>query len=247
MTEWNEQVTKTFQNVINDRPAEIETLYCASNNCYSVNLFVSHDDAYICVNDFLIHCRMAIATEDMNNDSEIELDENEKPMHTIIQLYWKEGESMRNKVKIQQQTRQQINEKKVELPYFKVIIISSQDKLIFARYQLYTLIPWFNISVILSDIDEDIIETFATKHNFEVIRITPLSDPILCLKLLKTMSLFSKCPVSRHGLSQISLYSIDCVKKMLLYYNYSRTQIYEQLDYARIAEASKNPLFWTEV
>ncbi|CAF4474215.1 unnamed protein product, partial [Rotaria sp. Silwood2] len=67
--------------------------------------------------------------------------------------------------------------------------------------------------------------------------IYPLSTPLLCSQLIKLIS-------STLTSSQISLYSIDCVRKILQICHYSQSDVYNLLDRARLAEASDDISFW---
>jgi hypothetical protein len=111
--QWNDVVSKTFQNVVQNCQCDIEPLYKGRDNTFYVNLFASHDEAYVCINDFLIHCKMAKPIDDISNEKNIVkkikirsfcfflfclfikvymLDDNGQPMHSMIALYWKAGE-----------------------------------------------------------------------------------------------------------------------------------------------------------
>ncbi len=46
--------------------------------------------------------------------------------------------------------------------------------------------------------------------------------------------------------TQISLYSIDCVRKILQISDYKQLEIYDLLDRARLAEASEDITFWNQ-
>ncbi len=54
---------KTFRNVIDNVPTEVEVLDQSSNGSYFVNLFVTHD-TFVCVNDFLLYHKIAIPVDD---------------------------------------------------------------------------------------------------------------------------------------------------------------------------------------
>jgi hypothetical protein len=77
----------------------------------------------------------------------------------------------------------------------------------------------------------------ANKFGFKPIIIDPLSQPVLCSQLLKLVSSMS---IS----SQISLYSIDCVRKIFQIYHYTQREMFDLLDRARLAEASDDVTFW---
>lgn len=54
---------KTFRNVIDNVPTEVEVLDQSGNGSYFVNLFVTHD-TFVCVNDFLLYHKIAIPVDD---------------------------------------------------------------------------------------------------------------------------------------------------------------------------------------
>jgi hypothetical protein len=64
--------------------------------------------------------------------------------------------------------------------------------------------------------------------------IDPLSHPLLCSELSKLTS----------ASTQISLYSIDCVRKILQSSHYQQSIVFDLLDRARLAEASDDMSFW---
>lgn len=49
-----------------------------------------------------------------------------------------------------------------DLPLTKVVMINSYEKLVFARYNSYTMIPGFTISNLLNNLDEDKIKRFVS-------------------------------------------------------------------------------------
>lgn len=67
--------------------------------------------------------------------------------------------------------------------------------------------------------------------------IDSLTHPQLCSELLKQTTA-SSLP------TQISLYSIDCVRKILNMYEYRESAIFDLLDRARLAEATDDINFW---
>ena len=77
----------------------------------------------------------------------------------------------------------------------------------------------------------------ANKFCFKPILIDPLSHPILCSQLMKLISVPS---IS----SEISLYSIDCVRRIFQIYQYTKSDVYELLDRARLAEVNDDSSFW---
>jgi len=92
--QWNDVVVKTFQNLVHNCQCDVEPLYKRCDNLFYVNLFAPHDEAYVCINDFLIHCKMARPINNITNeDNEIYmLDDDGQPMHSMIAFYWKAGE-----------------------------------------------------------------------------------------------------------------------------------------------------------
>ena len=79
----------------------------------------------------------------------------------------------------------------------------------------------------------------ANKLGFKPIIIDPLSHPLLCSQLLK---LATTIPIS----TQISLYSIDCVRKIFQTSHCKQWTIFDLLDRARLAEASDDITFWNQ-
>ncbi|CAF4564912.1 unnamed protein product, partial [Rotaria sp. Silwood2] len=244
--QWNDVVSKTFQNVVQNCQCDVEPLYKGRDNTFYVNLFAVHDEAYVCINDFLIHCKMAKPFDDISNEKNLiyMLDDNGQPMHSMIAIYWKAGEVMREAetcVKKQDDDRQSSVSTELFQTKFasliKVVMINEYDKIIFARYNSYIMLPWFTISNILRGFNEEKIKNFANKFGFKPIIIDPLSNPLLCSQLIKLIS-------STLTSSQISLYSIDCVRKILQICHYSQSDVYNLLDRARLAEASDDISFW---
>lgn len=76
------------------------------------------------------------------------------------------------------------------------------------------------------------------KFGFKAIIIDPLSHPLLCSQLNKLKSLSTTLP------SEISLYSIDCARKIFQFYQYKNSNIYHLLDQARLAEINNDRSFW---
>lgn len=66
--QWNDVVSKTFQNVVQNCLCDVEPLYKGRDQTFYVNLFASHDEAYVCINDFLIHCQMAKPVDDISQE-----------------------------------------------------------------------------------------------------------------------------------------------------------------------------------
>ncbi|CAF4101145.1 unnamed protein product, partial [Rotaria sordida] len=247
-TEWNDVVSRTFQNVVHNCQCDVEPLYKRCDNTFYVNLFALHDEAYVCINDFLIHCKMARPIDDTTNQDNVifMLDADGQPMHAMIALYWKAGETMHETdtfVKNQDddhpsaESTESFQTKSLSLT--KVVVINEKDKIIFVRFNSYIMLPLFIISDILHELDEEKIKILANKFGFKPIIIDPLSHPLLCSQLLK---LSSSILMS----TQISLYSIDCIRKILKAYNYIQLEIFDLLDRARLAEASNDITFWDQ-
>ncbi|CAF2121029.1 unnamed protein product, partial [Rotaria magnacalcarata] len=119
----------------------------------------------------------------------------------------------------------------------KLVLIDEKNKIIFARYNSYIMVPWFIVSDILKELDEDKIKILANTFGFKPIIINPLKHALLCSQLLK---LASPTAIS----SEISLYSIDCVRKILKTCHYTQSATFDLLDRARLAEASNDMTFW---
>ena len=94
--EWNDVACKTFQNVVRNCQCDVELVWKRSDDLFYVNLFAPHDEAYVCLNDFLIHCQMAKPIDDTKDEENFVeifmLDDDGRPMHSMIALYWKAGE-----------------------------------------------------------------------------------------------------------------------------------------------------------
>ncbi|CAF0974890.1 unnamed protein product, partial [Didymodactylos carnosus] len=248
---WTDQVTKTFTDVINNCPARIEIVDCSQNGAFYVNLFVFNSGQHVCVNDFLLHLKMAEAVEDslsreLQDDG---IDENGNAIHPLILEFFRAGETEKEKFKSKQlnDLAEADEKKKPQEQYVKITPVTPYDKLIFARYNTWVMLPWFSISALLKGLDEDTLKTFAIMNNFHPTRISPLTDPILCANLVKSMASIDQCPRSKHRTSEITLYSIDCVKRMLRYYNYSEAITFELLDQARMAEQTNDKQFWYSI
>lgn len=69
--QWNDVVSKTFQNVVQHCQCDVEPLHKGRDQTFYVNLFASHDEAYVCVNDFLIHCQMAKPIDDISKENNL--------------------------------------------------------------------------------------------------------------------------------------------------------------------------------
>ncbi|UJR23822.1 hypothetical protein I4U23_026798 [Adineta vaga] len=245
-SEWTDVVTKTFQNVIQHCQCDVEPLLKRCDNMFYVNLFAAHDEAYVCINDFLIHCQMAKPADDNINEvnSMIMFDDNGQPMHAMMALYWKaevtisEPEvSIKKRDDDRQSNASTASSQTKYSSLIRVIFINEKDKIIFARYKSYIMLPWFTLSTILNEANEEKIKSLANKFGFKPVFIDPLSHPILCSQLVK--SIF---PISIS--TEINLYSIDCVRKILHVYHYQHMEILQVLDQARLAEASGDMTFW---
>ncbi|CAF4120036.1 unnamed protein product [Rotaria socialis] len=244
--QWNDVASKTFQNVVHNCQCDVEPLYKGRDNTFYVNLFASHDEAYVCINDFLIHCNMAKPFDDITNEKTqiYMLDDNGQPMHSMIALYWKAGETMREAEScVKKQDGDYRSSESIELfstkytSIIKVVMINEYDKFIFARYNSYIMLPSFTISNILHGINEEQIKNLANKFGFKPIVIDSLSHPLLCSQLTNLIS-------STLTGTRISLYSIDCVRKIFQLSHYTQANVYNLLDRARLAEASDDVTFW---
>jgi len=54
----------------------------------------------------------------------------------------------------------------------KVVMINEYDKIIFARYNSYIMLPWFTISNILNELNEEKIKNFVKKNFFFQLKIS---------------------------------------------------------------------------
>ena len=86
--QWNEMAVKTFENLVLNRLCDIEPLSKRLGEIFYVNLFLQHEQIYVCMNDFFIHCQMAKPFDDTDLDQTSE----GKPMHAMMALYWKAEE-----------------------------------------------------------------------------------------------------------------------------------------------------------
>jgi len=83
-------------------------------------------------------------------------------------------------------------------------------------------------------------------YKFSPVYITPLTNAILCANLEKSMILVNyntKNSFYEHQ-RKIALYSIDCVRKLLLNHHCNNEVIFERLDEAREAEMKDDEEFW---
>ncbi|CAF1010215.1 unnamed protein product, partial [Didymodactylos carnosus] len=186
------------------------------------------------------------------------IDENGNAIHSLILEFFRAGETEKEKF-----TSKQLNDlaeadekKKPQVQHVKITLVTPYDKLIFACYNTWVMLPWFSISALLKGLDEDTLKTFAIMNNFHPTRISPLTDPILCANFVKSMASIDQCPRSKHRTSEITLYSIGCVERMLRYYNYSDittiskdiiTITFELLDQARMTEQTNDKQFWYSI
>ncbi|UJR27801.1 hypothetical protein I4U23_009071 [Adineta vaga] len=248
---WNEYAIKTFRNVIDNVPTEVEVLDRSPNGSYFVNLFVTHE-TFVCVNDFLLYHKMAIPVDDCKTLKPEELDPiTDKPLLAIIYEFNLQGELLAEEIKANQLKQREEQEKKYEeeqqrqsncrLPCIRIIDIpsSSYKRLIFTRYNNWIMIPWFCISSLFEpSLSESTIERFAILYKFSPVIITPLTNAVLCAHL-------EKCMLSNHEHdTKIALYSIDCVRKLLLNHHFNNEFLFERLDEAREAEMKDDQEFW---
>jgi hypothetical protein len=83
-------------------------------------------------------------------------------------------------------------------------------------------------------------------YKFSPINITPLTNAVLCAHLEKCMTSVNynmKDSICEHQI-KIALYSIDCVRKLLLNHHINNEFIFERLDEAREAEMKDDQDFW---
>ena len=140
----------------------------------------------------------------------------------------------------------------------RIIQIDERNMLVFAKCDGRIMLPWFSIAMILDERDEEkmnewvrsrrcfsslcarlLCSSKARQFGFRPVIIDPLSHPLLCSELLKLKLVPSLA-------SQMSLYSIDCARKMLRMDDRTPSKIYELLDQARLAEASNDHTFWNK-
>lgn len=83
-------------------------------------------------------------------------------------------------------------------------------------------------------------------YKFSAVYVTPLNHPVLCANLEKAMSLVSyhNKDFCHSNQSKIALYSVDCVKRLLLNHYFNDEFISERLDEARAAEMKNDQEFW---
>ncbi|CAF0747660.1 unnamed protein product [Rotaria sordida] len=257
---WNEYAIKTFRNVIDNVPTEVEVLDCSSNGSYFVNLFVTTHDTFVCVNDFLLYHKIAIPIDDYKILKPEELDPiTHEPLLAIIYEFNLQGELLAEEIKANQIKQKEEQRKKYEeqqqyqsncrLPCVRIIDIPllSSKKLIFARYNNWVMMPWFSISTLFNPpLSENTIERFALLYKFSPIIITPLTNAVLCANLEKYItSINDNRKINFHGHEiKIALYSIDCVRKLLLNHHCNNEFIFERLDEAREAEMKDDQDFW---
>jgi hypothetical protein len=76
-------------------------------------------------------------------------------------------------------------------------------------------------------------------YKFSPVYITPLTNAVLCANLENLMHyLPNNCS------KKFALYSIDCVRKLLLNHHFNNEFIFERLDEAREAEMKDDQDFW---
>ncbi|CAF3583673.1 unnamed protein product [Adineta steineri] len=260
---WNEcnitDAIKTFRNVIDNVPTEVEVLDHSANGSYYVNLFVTHE-TFVCVNDFLLYHKIAIPIDDCKIFNPEELDPTtHEPLLAIIYEFNLQGELLAEEIKANSIKEKEEQQKKYEeeqqrqlncrLPCIRIIdiLLPSCTKLIFARYKNWVMIPWFCISSLFDPpLSENTIERFAILYKFPPVYITPLTNGILCANLKKCITLISyNTKNSSDGYeSKIALYSIDGVRKLLLNHHFDNEYIFDRLDEAREAEMKDDQDFW---
>lgn len=237
----NDVTLKTFQNVIENCQCDVEILYEGRDQTCYVNLFAAHQEAYVCVNDFLIHCQMAKPFDDISNEKNLiyMTDKSGEILHPMIALYWKGGESTKEKEVCDHQSSasNQLFIPKESLSWTKFIQINRDEKIVFARYKNYIMLPWLSISDLLKESNEEQIEKLANRFGFKPIVIDRLTHPKLYSELIQSLMLTEQP-------SEIRLYSIDCIRKIFEIYEYEHDYTYEILDRARLAEASNDLSFW---
>jgi hypothetical protein len=83
-------------------------------------------------------------------------------------------------------------------------------------------------------------------YKFSPVNITPLTNAVLCAHLEKCMILVNynskNLPQGRQIV--IALYSIDCVRKLLLNHHFDNQFIFDRLDEAREVEMKNEQEFW---
>ena len=86
----------------------------------------------------------------------------------------------------------------------------------------------------------------AMLYKFSPVQLTPLTNGLLCGRLQKClaqMAVTSKC-LAEAKQTSIALYSIDCVRKLLLNHGLVNPFIFDRLDEAREAEMKQDTEFW---
>lgn len=83
-------------------------------------------------------------------------------------------------------------------------------------------------------------------YKFSPVYITPLTNPILCANIEKSMNLinYNQKNSANEYQKKFALYSIDCVRKLLLNHRVDNEWLFEQLDQAREAEIKNDQEFW---
>lgn len=77
-------------------------------------------------------------------------------------------------------------------------------------------------------------------YHFSPVYVTSSSNTTLYNQLKKYLPTVQQQKSS----TTIALYSIDCVRKLLIIYGYKKNFIFDRLDEARIAEAKNDEEFW---
>lgn len=245
---WNEYAIKTFRNVIDNVPTEVEVLDRSPNGSYFVNLFVTHE-TFVCVNDFLLYHKIAIPIDDCKILKSKEFDSTTgEPLLAIIYEFQLQGELLAQEIAANQLKQKHKHGRKSNenssLPYTKIFSLPSTKTLIFARYKNWIMIPWFCISALFDPpLCEATIERFAILYKFSPIYITSSTDAILCAHLEKSMIYFSNS-IKHDYRQRIALYSIDCLRKLLLNHQINDEIIFDRLDEAREAEIKNDRDFW---
>ncbi|CAF0973639.1 unnamed protein product [Didymodactylos carnosus] len=124
------------------------------------------------------------------------IDEDGNAIHPLILEFFRAGETEKEKFKSKQlnDLAEADEKKKSQVQHVKITLVTPYDKLIFARYNTWVMLPWFSISALLKGLDEDTLKTFAIMNNFHPTCISPLTDPILCANFVKSMASIDQCP-----------------------------------------------------
>ncbi len=161
---WTDEATNQFLAVIEQSIPEIEFLSVDPNGCFYINLFVMNSDQYVCVNDYLIHIKKAIADDRQNS---IQSDEHDiTPIHPVVALYNRFGEILQQS--LEESRTASISSSSMSSPstlprlYVKVQHINTARTInqefltiIFVHYKKSILIPEFNIVTLLKLINSN--------------------------------------------------------------------------------------------